>query len=355
MTTGDSKTKLTSLNLIKDELGSLYTEMTAKANSVEEILTSVFGKVKETSDELSQNATAIGDALMQNILNGAKESDFLSSMKTYIKESVLKVAIYSSSLTDKLTSIGEKLSQAVLSKSKSQIKSLKTQLSSLYKTTVTQVKGVLSIIDEVFPDTIEESLTSLEEAMKSFNDSVKDIGGDIASNLVNGITNGLSQSDFLSNMKDWLRKMLVQTVIYTETMKTEIEEIGKKISEGITTGFTDTSLHEIRRDLSYIFESASSKMSNIDSILNSVFDGYATGTNSAIKGLHIVGEAGPELVQFRGGERVYNNRDTMGMIAGAGTTINQNVTFNNLQDTSAFAMMNQLRQYNREMAINSVI
>jgi len=361
MTTGDSATKTSSLKLIATELESLYTEMTAKANDVEEILTSVFGKVKE---ELSQNATTIGDTLMRNILNGAKESDFLSSMKSYIKESVLKVAIYSSTLTDKITSIGEKLSQAVLSGSKSQIKSLKTQLSSLYKTTVTQVKGVLSIIDEVFPDTsetvsetvdeIEESLTSFEKAMESFNDSVKDIGGDIASNLVNGITNGLSQSDFLSNMKDWLRKMLVQSVVYTETMKAEIEEIGKRISEGITTGFTDTSLHEIRRDLSYIFESASSKMSNIDSILNSVFDGYASGTESATRGLHIVGEAGPELVRFRGGERVYNNRDTMGIISGNKTN-NFNVTFNNLRDTSAFAMMNQLKRYNRELAVNGVI
>jgi hypothetical protein len=38
-----------------------------------------------------------------------------------------------------------------------------------------------------------------------------------------------------------------------------------------------------------------------------------------------------------------------------GTTINQNVTFNNLQDTTAYAMMNQFKQYNRQMAINGVI
>ena len=73
-----------------------------------------------------------------------------------------------------------------------------------------------------------------------------------------------------------------------------------------------------------------------------------------MSGHHIIGEAGPELVRVRGGERVYNNRDTMGIISGNKTN-NFNVTFNNLQDTSAFAMMNQLKQYNREMAINGVI
>ena len=39
--------------------------------------------------------------------------------------------------------------------------------------------------------------------------------------------------------------------------------------------------------------------------------GYATGTTSALSGLHWVGERGPELVNFSGGERVYNNRDSM--------------------------------------------
>ena len=82
---------------------------------------------------------------------------------------------------------------------------------------------------------------------------------------------------------------------------------------------------------------------------------FANGTNSAPKGLAIVGEAGPELVDFRGGEKVYSNKNSQKMLApqGAGNTFN--VTFNNLQDTSAYAMMSQLRAYNRQMAINGVI
>lgn len=96
-------------------------------------------------------------------------------------------------------------------------------------------------------------------------------------------------------------------------------------------------------------------MSGIDKILGGVFDGYASGTTSALSGLHIVGERGPELVRFRGGEQVFNNRDTMSMLSGGNKTNNFNVTFNNLQDTSAYAMMSQLKRYNREMAINGVI
>lgn len=44
--------------------------------------------------------------------------------------------------------------------------------------------------------------------------------------------------------------------------------------------------------------------------------GYANGTTSTQRGLAMVGEYGPELVQFSGGQRVYNNKDTMGMMGG---------------------------------------
>jgi len=45
--------------------------------------------------------------------------------------------------------------------------------------------------------------------------------------------------------------------------------------------------------------------------INSSVPGYATGTRSAAPGLAWVGERGPELVNFRGGERVWSNRESM--------------------------------------------
>ncbi|MEU3825230.1 transglycosylase SLT domain-containing protein [Streptomyces sp. NPDC029080] len=44
--------------------------------------------------------------------------------------------------------------------------------------------------------------------------------------------------------------------------------------------------------------------------------GYWTGTNSASPGIALVGERGPELIDFSGGERVYNNRDTTDLLSG---------------------------------------
>jgi hypothetical protein len=83
---------------------------------------------------------------------------------------------------------------------------------------------------------------------------------------------------------------------------------------------------------------------------------HANGTNATHRGLAIVGEAGPEIVNFRGGEQVLNNRNTNKALAEmGGKTNNFNVTFNNLKDTTAFNMMQQLKAYNRSMAINGII
>lgn len=49
--------------------------------------------------------------------------------------------------------------------------------------------------------------------------------------------------------------------------------------------------------------------------------GYASGTDYATPGLHLVGEEGPELVNFRGGEKVLNADVTAGMLGSGGTTI----------------------------------
>jgi tape measure domain-containing protein len=59
------------------------------------------------------------------------------------------------------------------------------------------------------------------------------------------------------------------------------------------------------------------------------YKGYASGTNSAIAGWHLVGEEGPELMYTPGGSVIKNNRDTNKLLGGANKTYN--VTVNALQ------------------------
>lgn len=61
--------------------------------------------------------------------------------------------------------------------------------------------------------------------------------------------------------------------------------------------------------------------SKISGRLNKTVPGYALGTGSARRGMALVGEDGPELVRFRGGEKVFSNRNSRSMMGG-GTTVN---------------------------------
>lgn len=347
-------------------LAQLLNNMKKYENSIDILKESIVKDIETLRQDVTTSLISIGkdigEQFVSSIIDGTKSTDFLGNMKKTIRSYMIKMAIYTESFSKKMGEIGSKLIEAISAGGdKRQLTMAKEELLALYETAEKTAEKLDKTLDNVFGktsqsiDTATDSLTKFEETMKSVLESIQDLGGDIASNLVDALSNGLTQSDFLGNMKTWLRNMMIQMVVYTDTMKAEVEEIGKRISEGLTSGFTDTSLHEIRRDLSYIFEQTSSKMANLDTILDGVFSGYATGTENARRGIHLVGEAGPELVQFKGGERVFSNRDTMSMIAGGNPSNNFNVTFNNLQDTSAFAMMSQLKQYQREMAFNAVI
>lgn len=56
---------------------------------------------------------------------------------------------------------------------------------------------------------------------------------------------------------------------------------------------------------------------------NSSVPRYATGTRSARGGLAVVGENGPELVNLRGGERIYTNGQTRSLLGGDSISIGQ--------------------------------
>ena len=301
----------------------------------------------------------------QNLIKN--KQSLITDSENYINELNAKIASkqntiashqanYTTLYSDYKDALNElKTAQKLLNDSMSDLlKNLKAQNKEL-DNQILLYKELYTSTDASFNSAVlETSLNKIKSAFYSFFEDLQDMGLTVGENLVNAIADGMSQADFLSSMKDYIRKAVIQTVVYTETLQHEIAQIGATISKGIAEGFTDTGLHEIKRDLSYIFYMAQNSISKIDSVLDNVFSGYATGTQNATRGLHLVGEAGPELVRFRGGEQVLNAGNTQKALNGAGTTINQNVTFNNLNDTSAFAMMQQLKRYNREMAINGV-
>lgn len=124
-------------------------------------------------------------------------------------------------------------------------------------------------------------------------------------------------------------------------------EIGQKIADALTAPI---------RGIQSAFGAAGNFFGDVFGGIKNFF-GFETGTLQAPRGLALVGEAGPELVNFKGGEQVLNARNTQKALAEAGTSKGNvwNVTFNNTVDTTAYTMMKQLKQYNRQLAINGIL
>lgn len=221
------------------------------------------------------------------------------------------------------------------------------------------VKAIPQLLNMILPVLLQSVLELVKALMQNLPQIISAIV-EFLPDLIFGVTTAIA--DFIANLKAEDFVAIVGGVI--KAIATLGVSLVKAIPQ-ILEGLWELAKGLIKGMWNLILEALKATWKGLKWVLDlvvdwfkSTFGGYATGTNNAQKGLALVGEKGPELVDFKGGEKVYNATNTQRMLAGAtsgnaGNTFN--VTFNNLQDTSAYAMMSQLRQYNRQMAINGVI
>ena len=258
-------------------------------------------------------------------------------------------------------------------------------LPSLIRSVLRLINAIIQAIAKAFEN--EDFQNSIVESIEGVVGAIVEIAPKLVTSIVKLIFALINA--IVPKLPEIILKILQEI---TGTLSGNISELVSEFSKGLMTLFKKTMTFEFWRDVlqgfvqafGTIVESALAPVSsgfqqafehNEDTLTGSqagdvalglatggistlghALGWWAKGTNNAPAGLSVVGEAGPELVKFRGGEQVLNNRNTNKALANmGGTTINQNVTFNNLQDTTAFAMMNQFKQYNRQLAINGVM
>lgn len=254
-------------------------------------------------------------------------------------------------------------------------------LPSLIKSILRLINAIIQAIAKAFEN--EDFQNSIVESIEGVVSAIVEIAPKLVTSIVKlifAIINAI-----VPKLPEILLKIMQEI---TGTLSGNISELVSEFSKGLMTLFKKTMTFEFWRDvlqglvqalgtivesafggIASAFESDSSTQTGSQagdvalgfatggiSTLGHALGWWAKGTNNAPAGLSVVGEAGPELIKFRGGEQVLNNRNTNKALANmGGSTNNFNVTFNNLHDTTAFAMMNQLKQYNRQMAINGIM
>lgn len=140
-------------------------------------------------------------------------------------------------------------------------------------------------------------------------------------NLAEGLAQGITQGKEIVGQA---AKGLTDTA--AGAMK-GIENLGDRIGDMFATAATNvlTGVQSLSEAVGQLLQQIAQLLINsaMKSLFGDIFSGlnlpgYATGTMNAAAGLAIVGEQGPELVRMRGGERVYDARQTDRMMSGGG-------------------------------------
>lgn len=231
--------------------------------------------------------------------------------------------------------------EAIQKVTESILKNLPKIIKVAVKVIVAIVKVIVKSIASIIRDT----------DWKAVWEAFKKVGGELLVGIWDGIKSGFSYlwgkiKDFFATIGDWIKNFFAELwqKIKDAIMGVvdEVKSIPEKVGGGVS-GFFEN-----------VGSGIKSGISKIGSGIKSFF-GFAEGTDNAPSGVALVGEEGPELVRFHGGEQVVPAPQTRQILGGGNSGSVFNVTFNNTQDTTAFAMMKQMKGWQRSLAFNAVI
>ncbi|MFA5137306.1 MAG: hypothetical protein WC489_08015, partial [Patescibacteria group bacterium] len=198
-------------------------------------------------------------------------------------------------------------------------------------------------------------MTKIKEATESFYEGLKDTGTDIAGMLTSGINEGLAKEDFMSGIKDYIMNLVTQGIMFTGSIASKIAEIGEKIRLLIAGGKKEdieAARAGLAAQVSALWDEASTKAASASALVSSLFEGYAGGTPYSESGYRLVGEQGPEIIDFPQGARVYNNSETKEILKSDSKVLN--FTFNSPREVNQYEAMKAASAEARRLAAEGV-
>lgn len=147
----------------------------------------------------------------------------------------------------------------------------------------------------------DEQIASINKSFESVTQAKESLAGTMAD----------METNYSASM-DQMQSKLDET-IEAMNKSDEAAQAGAEIVQA----FVDAASGAVERvDAAYgkLAEAAANALNRSISFHGISFPGFATGTEDAPRGLAVVGENGPELVNFNGGEQVINAQDTEALV-----------------------------------------
>lgn len=189
----------------------------------------------------------------------------------------------------------------------------------------------------------------VKDGVEAVADTITGIGSWIIGKVVGGITGATGVATEIGN---FLKEKLDGVLTVTKGLLGSASDIGGKIGGAIISG-VKAALGAGKDLINAVIDLINDAIPNKIKMPGPLPDvnlpddpipRFATGTPFAPSGLALVGERGPELVQMRGGERVYDAGMTREMIGGrrGGGDIHVHGDLKVTSDSQARALANQL-------------
>ena len=255
------------------------------------------------------------------------------------------------------TSDGYAEAQNALSQYSEALQSLCEEYDAAYEAALQSIQGQYSLWDEVedvaamSSQSIQDALQSQIDYWNSYNENMASLTerasdieglGDMLASLADGSEESAAMLAGMESMNDADLSAVVQQYTDLQTAQSEtaasVADLETEFSETLEKMQTEMEGMVERMDLSaeakvnakatmdaYVIEiqdgvaRAQSAIDSLNFSKNTLSGGgyheYATGTLDAAPGLALVGEEGPELVNFGGGEVVYTATETSNILA----------------------------------------
>lgn len=127
-------------------------------------------------------------------------------------------------------------------------------------------------------DAYAEVLRKVVDKIADFYDELKNMGANITSKIIDGLTQGFTREDFLYSMQEYITESVIKAAVFTDAFVAEAAAIGKEIAAGIAGGFSSDELQALKDRLAGLYEQAAIAAEVATGVINTTFGSYDVGT-----------------------------------------------------------------------------
>ncbi len=196
--------------------------------------------MKSFKDSVMDLGGDVANNFVSSLSGGLNVDSALLGFKKFLRDYIIKAYVFTDSMKSEIEKIGSLIGKALDgSISKDELSNVANAVKATYGKLADSMKTVDTMLDSIFgkeaeknvssgANTVVENVSKIQKAIDNLKDSLADLGGDVASNFISSLNSGLDLDSALISFKKFIRNYVIQSAVYTDSLKSEMEKIGQQ-------------------------------------------------------------------------------------------------------------------------------